>query len=387
VPFPPEFELAAACCRWPPSPDRDRAVAEAAARGDWLLFERVAARHRIEGLAWEALRRARVAVPEATASALRAAAASVALQNLELARESARLRQAMEEAGARPIFVKGVTLAILAYGSLGLKKGWDIDLLVPPGEVEQAATALDKCGYRLAIPAGQGARSRLADWHVHWKESVWTDGRSHVELHSRLSDNPEVLRGVGPDSPTEEVEVAPGLKLPTLQREALFAYLCVHGASSAWFRLKWIADVGALLGEAGEAEIERLYERSQALGAGRSAAQALLLCARLFGTPLPPRLEETLRTDRLNRWLLAVALRKLAGRTAVAELEEVRLGTATIHLMQLALLPGLRFKLGEFARQLVGPYDRLSVDLPPRLRFLYPAVAITRRALRRRDSL
>ena len=38
----------------------------------------------------------------------------------------------------------------------------------------------------------------------------------------------------------------------------------------------------------------------------------------------------------------------------------MRFGTATIHLMQFGLLPGLRFKLGELGRQLVDPADRVA---------------------------
>ncbi len=177
--------------------------------------------------------------------------------------------------------------------------------------------------------------------------------------------------------------MARGRFLPTLTTDELFAYLCVHGASSAWFRLKWIADVGALLAPSPPAGIERLYRRSQALGAGRAAAQALLLCGRLFGTALPPALLAELRADRTNRWLLAIALRKLAGRSLATELPETRFGTASIHLMQLGLLPGLKFKLGEIGRQLVDPADRAAFRLPRGLGFLYPLISLSRRLTRR----
>ena len=76
-------------------------------------------------------------------------------------------------------------------------------------------------------------------------------------------------------SPAQEVEIAPGIALPTLADEELFAYLAVHGASSAWFRLKWIADFAAILDARTGAEIERIYQKSQVLGAGRAAGQAL----------------------------------------------------------------------------------------------------------------
>lgn len=49
------------------------------------------------------------------------------------------------------------------------------------------------------------------------------------------------------ESARQLVEVACGIELPTLARDEPSAHLCVHGASSAWFRLKWITDLAALI--------------------------------------------------------------------------------------------------------------------------------------------
>lgn len=379
--LPREFELVTACCRWPPSAARDGAVLAAAEQVDWTLVARIAERNRVEGLVWSALRQAGATLPADIGRRLQAAADRIARQNLVLTAESLRLNGLLDRARVRHLFVKGISLGMLAYGSIGPKMGWDIDLLVPIDSLEPAAATLEAAGYRLLLPGGPKGRERLGLWHLHWKESVWvTPGsRLTVELHSRLNDNPLLLPGLGPDSPTQRVEVSRGRFLSTLRSDELFAYLCVHGASSAWFRLKWIADVGALLGPCPPPEIERLYRRSQEMGAGRAAAQALLLCERLFAIPLSPALAAELRSDRMNRWLVAIALRKLAGRTLTAELDEKLLGTGTIHLMQFALLPGLRFKYAELRRQLVNPADRIAVPLPKALGFLYPLVALARR--------
>ena len=110
-----------------------------------------------------------------------------------------------------------------------------------------------------------------------------------------------------------------------------------------------------------------------------AAALALLLCHRLFETPVPPALLAELRQERTTRWMLALSLRKLAGRSEARELEATRLGTATIHLLQLGLHKGLGFKLGELRRQLVSPYDRIAIPLPRALTFLYPAIFVFRR--------
>jgi hypothetical protein len=373
----PEFALAAACCRWPPSPEKDEAVREGAASVDWPLFLKVARRQRVEGLIWHALRQAGIDVPAAAAAGLQAAAQKIARQNLVNLAESARLRRALQEAGAEPLFVKGLTLARLAYGDIALKSGWDIDVLVERDAVDACADALESEGYRLIIPAGEVGRSRLAWWHDRWKESVWSNRArgTHVELHSKLVDSPRLLKGVGPSSPRQEVEVSGGVSLPTLRREELFAYLCVHGAGSGWFRLKWIADVGALLSGCSMEETRRLYRTSAELGAGRSAAQALLLCHFLFGTPIGPDLLAELRSRPMNRRLFRLALRNMAGRGVSTELSDLRFGTMGIHLNQLAMGPGWRYKTAEIWRQLANPEHRLATRLPPPFHLLVPLIA------------
>jgi hypothetical protein len=158
-----------------------------------------------------------------------------------------------------------------------------------------------------------------------------------------------LIPAVGITSPRQEVEVAPGITLPTLARDEVFAYLCVHGASSAWFRLKWIADLSALLSTCRVEEIERLYQRSQHLGAGRAATQALLLSATTFGTAAGSELERRLKGELANRWLADAAWGQLI---RDEEPTQFRFGTATSHLTQLFLLPGLGFRLRELWRQL-----------------------------------
>jgi hypothetical protein len=338
------------CCRWPPSPESRICVAAAAVRVDWTRFVRLARRHRVEGLAFRGLREAGVPAPEGLAEDAR----RVARRNLFFVAELIRLDTAFRAAGIDVIFVKGVTLAKLAYGDPGVKSGIDIDILVDPDAAQASALVLETAGYGLTMPAaGADTAAIVRRWHAHAKESVWRHEPSGtiLDLHTRLSDSEAMLPGVGMTSPRQAVELAPGRSLPTLASEELFAYLCVHGASSAWFRLKWLADVAALLAQRSSVEIDRLYAGSQALGAGRAADQALLLAGDLFGTRLSEELGRTLRSRRASRYLAAAAREMLIDER---EVTERRLGTLQIHLSQLLLRRGLAFKTKEAKRQLLG---------------------------------
>ena len=347
-----EFALAAACCAWPLTDERLQAIRGRSVSVDWALFAKAANLHRIEGLVWHALDKAGVDLPEPIRISLRNKAAGIARDNLLSAVESRRLAEAFSTAQVPLIFVKGLTLAVLAYESLALKKAIDIDLVVPSGHIAEAGEILTAAGYSVRKPR---ALSSLVSWHGHLKESVWVHPEKmfHVDLHTRLVDNPLLLQGVDPEAPARLVQVAPGISLPTLGEDALFSYLCVHGASSAWFRLKWLADVAALISHAPGAAVEDLYDRAHRLGAARAAGQALLLCRDVFGMRLPEGPVLAAEADPVVRWLCRSALRQMEAQCREEAMDR-RFGTVLIHLTQFALRPGYQFKLAELKRQLAS---------------------------------
>ena len=317
---------------------------------DWAQAAALARRHRVQALVWAGLAGGRGEIPEAVAEGLRGDASAIAARNLAAAAELARLKSLWSAKGPRVLWVKGLTLGALAYQQPMLKMSVDIDILVAFDDLEAAARLLRDAGYDAAEPRGLTSRIPLGRWHRAWKESVWRhrDKDIWLDLHSQLADRDDLIPTIGMESPVHEVEVTPGLTLPTLADEELFAYLCVHGASSAWFRLKWVTDLAAFLDGRPRAEIERLYQRSQQLGAWRAAAQALLLADRLYGTLEGSHLRRQLMADRANRRMLRIALRMLL---ADREPSHSRFGTALIHYNQLRLAPGIRPGIRLMVRQ------------------------------------
>jgi hypothetical protein len=346
-------------------------------------------RHRIEGLVHAAFRRAALRPPPTVEQALKAEAAEIARQNLVYAAESLRLHRVFAGAGLPMLFVKGLPLSKLAFGDIALKKAWDIDLLVRPTDVLEAASILRSAGYERTMPGGDEAE--FAIWCAICKESLWVHPAKGVavELHTRLLDNPLLLPGVDAAIPPLVVEVIADIGLPTLPRDELFAYMCVHGAAHGWSRLKWLADVAALIGRDTPPGIERLYRRSVELGAGRAPAQALLLCAQWLGTRLPAGLERELRRDRQVRWLVNQANRVMIGTPDEAELEQQLLGTVPILLGHFLLARGWRYKLAEARLKLGNAPDRLAMPRP--LRPFYPLLVVPawlwRRAKLKRGTL
>jgi len=374
-----EFRLTAACCQWPGSAARDEKLRELSARPiDWSLVMKLAERHRIQGLMHRALNEAGIEIPQPLRASLASAAEAIGRQSLVQSAESARLQRLLAAEGVRCIFLKGVPLAMLAYGTLGVKQAWDIDLLVDPGSAAVAIPLLQKAGYERAYPRPhEVSDERLLDWAAISKESMWVHPNSGIvlELHTGIVDNPSLLPGV-PGLP-QTVSIGSGIELATLATDELFAYICVHGAGHAWARLKWLADVGALLSRLDPAELERLYRSSVKLGAGRSPAQALLLCSSLLSLKLPEELEKELRRDPSNRLLERLAISAMSAHGAT-ELDDTVLGTVVINISHFLIGRGWRYKYGELARKTVNPEDRFTLPLPRCLHFLYPVLAVPR---------
>ena len=346
----PEFELVLACCRSAFAGARPDEVRPGAGELSWAKFVRLCRRHRVQGIVAKALRKNGISAPAEAAEAIGRDALSIAALNLRFAAAGVRLLDAFNQGSIPLLFVKGLTLSALAYGDPFVKMSSDVDILVEARDLGAAAALLTTLGYRPSAPAVESSSPALARWHARLKESIWlsSDGEVVIELHTRLADNPALVPNIGVTSPRQLVEIGSQGALPTLTTEDLFAYLCVHGASSAWFRLKWIADLAALVHQAGEEQIEGLYRSALARGAGRAPAQALLLADRLSLLSLPADLRSEMERDPVNRLLAGIAFRAL---THEAEPTQRSLGTVPIHLSQPLLLGGLRFKLGELVRQ------------------------------------
>ena len=268
------------------------------------------------------------------------------------AAESERIRQGLADSGLTFLFIKGVTLNILAYGSLGLKQAADIDLLIEPDAYEEACAVLAGLGYGCSTP-GPLPPDKLARWAGQVKDTVWShpERRIDVDLHQRLNANPQLLASVTAASPSQQVKVTPGITLPTLARDDLISYLCVHGTFSGWNRLKWIADLNALLQKEDEAGLERLHSHAASLGADRPLGCGLLLCHSLFRLPLQPALKARLQNSLPVRQLAKVGLGALTIGGAT-EITDRKFGTAPIHASNLLLSRGAGYKIADIRQKL-----------------------------------
>jgi hypothetical protein len=115
---------------------------------DWQVFVRLLQWHRLVPQAFATLQRLDPeALPAPVHHALQAHVQYNIQRNLALAAELVRLVQRLREHDIQALPLKGPTLAIYAYGNLGLRHAGDLDILVPQQALRQTIQVLQALGY------------------------------------------------------------------------------------------------------------------------------------------------------------------------------------------------------------------------------------------------
>jgi hypothetical protein len=171
----------------------------------------------------------------------------------------------------RPI--KGVRLVELLYPDLSWRPVGDIDLLVPPGQVQHAYAALKNLGCTdHASNWNADSLTRLTRQVDYAFPEIKL--RSHqglrVELHWHWT---------GESFPAGQ---------PTDDREAFLLYLCRHGAQHSWTLLRPVCDLELFSRRfGGELNWRRFDRLARESGWERACTASFEVCAMLFGRPAP----------------------------------------------------------------------------------------------------
>ncbi len=360
-----ELALLAACLRPMAMPDRTDAIARQAAMpfdADRLVD--LAHRHRVSGFVEHGLSAIGHVLPEPAAALLARRAAQSRLQSLRNAGEEIRVGRALTAAGIDAIFVKGSTLAMQAHRTLTLKTSWDIDVLIGRDRLDAACETLAALGYRLSILGGITDPVQIRRYLTAQKESEWyhDERGTVVELHTELGDNPAAIPTIGLPSPRVMVDLMPGMPLATLAPGPLFAYLVFHGAKHLWARLKWLADVAALLHDA---DVEALYREAVMLGAGRCPGLAIVLAHDLFDIAVPDALLDAIRSDRATRRLVRFCHAAIvADEDAEGWLMRPMRELIAFERSQLWLVPGLAYRWRAVRSLLGRPHAVAHLRVP-----------------------
>ena len=380
-PLPAEFRLTVACCVWPPSTMQQEHIQKCLHDGiDWQRFLRVIQRHRVTGLVYANLKTCSCPVPVQTMQVLGASARKQVIEGLVRSAEACRIVGRLESSGIPVAVLKGPPLAMLAYGDIGLRHSKDNDLLVEPERVIDAARQIEAAGYVRVKPHPAWTPDDIDAWRDVSKnfEYVLPASGAQLELHWRLTDNPYLTLEQLRRDTLQRVALTPQAALPTLAADDLLLYLCVHGAGHTWFRLKWLADVAALLRQGGPETFARLRQQAQESGLKRPVDLALELCRILFDTPLP----NDLTCDLSTRLLVRCCLDALTAGDGATEPDHRPFGTTRLALSSYLLTDDRRYRARQLKIDLTAGADAPS-SLPIWLQIVPRAAAWGWRRARR----
>ncbi|MBY8976570.1 nucleotidyltransferase family protein [Rhodobacteraceae bacterium NNCM2] len=215
-----------------------------------------------------------------------------ALTSLRDKAETLRLVTALEQAGCRPVLLKGWPLAERLYGSASLRHSKDIDLHFTVAEVPAALRCLEGLGYA-PLPAhatrGKLAASTAPALIAETNDIALTDRAGHmVELHWRLTHLSSWLKLSDiPDATATHPIDTSGVSVTVASDRACLIYLSVHGQLHMWGRLKWLADIARLVERRSDDDLTGDLALATQLGAGRAVRIAVRLSHLILGTRLP----------------------------------------------------------------------------------------------------
>ena len=328
---------------------------------DWEHFCAVMQKQRVGGLVYHSISRLPCgSVPEALLLRLQKTAKKIAFNSLRMTDQASRLVQRLEDVGIPAAVLKGSSLDVLAYGQFGIRQSKDIDLFIGEEHVEAADAMLSQLSFARIVPPASWSEEELHAFRQRRSHYEYAEAATgmQVELHWRLANNQHFGQQYLPPDTWQTVDLDGGRTLPTLGRIELSEYLCIHGASHAWFRLKWLADLAAIRRQGDELDAA-LIARAKQNGTSRAVGQALMLCRDLYGLPLP-RAAESGATVRLLAYLALKAM--LAGNGA-GELTEHRAVNTLVHASHFLLSAKPQYLATELRNEIFTPPAWTNVEI------------------------
>lgn len=373
--IPSEFELILECARFPPATEsRDRIHSLAALGLNWQVLIEIARHHQVIPLVVHGLHASSLKPPPEADLILQQAALANARECFKSIAEISRLVRLFGQQGVEMRVLKGPPLALAAYRDPSLRQAGDIDLLVSRRDIERADQILRSLGYNRTDEAAWMTRRRMHSYIAHQKEFEYDPpaSRPPIDLHWRFFRNPWIRSNAGIEDCGLDWINFSSERIPVLPIDRLFLYLAVHGALDGWLRLKWLADIAALLQSFSSNELESILERARHDGALEEVSAAILLANQWLGSPSPPAACLDARNAVVSR-IFAFSSRLLVANGCQPDRSQIPSSAWFLH--EWNLYPDTHARAELLERSLFRPrlWSRISLPDP-----LFPLYALLR---------
>jgi len=357
-------------------------AAEAGREIHWSELLHLAELHGLEPFLLKKLRKSTADIPSHNLATLEGNCSEIAARNLVLGRELVEVSAIFRRRGIDHLVYKGPLLAQALYDSLAMRPSRDLDLLVHPGQAEQAFTALKEIGYADKDNLNrrqQRASIRFATEQCFARELI------EVDLHWNLVPR-HVSRSLDIDGIWERMTFVPlfDAELPTLRAEDLFVALCLHAGEHAWSQLSHFSDLGRLVRVNPGFDWQLIHRQMKDANTRRTLDVTLLLLANYFGMAVPPDL---LRREMQVELIAASVAKEFWPVPERAPHKETSLPWIMQRCKGERLRDRIRWVTGTILTPTLADFQSLSLPAP--FQFLYPVLRLLRLTFRRsrRSSL
>ncbi len=369
--YSPEFELVLACLRWPHEAidgERIRSLARQPIRWPYLL--EIVNHHKVVPLFFRNLEAfASGYIPDEPAAVLRAGAVANAHTCRRRISQLLLLNRLFREQHIDLRIFKGIPLAITAFQDPALRDAGDIDLLVAEKDIFAAGEILRGEGYVRFEPRARLTPRRLQSYIAHQKDFSYDHSLAGVaiDLHWRLFRNPFLPANANLAKVGEDWLLLDSERISTLPAPRLLLYLCVHGALDGWLRLKWLADIAALLRIMTPEQLASTANAASEQQALPQFSAASILCQDLLGNDLPPGCLD--RNDSQVAHIVRFGKRLMTSNQYRPIREQIP--STQWFLNEFRLYNSRRYRLDLIHRSLFRPRVWRKFNLPDRLFPLY----------------
>lgn len=247
---------------------------------NWSYFVKLVIRHRVIEQVSVRLK-TEENIPDLVKQRLEAICQQQRLRLLMLAGETIRLSRELSAAGVGYAVVKGIPLAIDAYGGIAKRQCKDIDLWVDFVNWDQAVKILQNCGYCQTRPE-YSLTGFKRDYYLnrnHDFEFFHPQKKVQVELMFRVSylgvDFPQLS-----EVPLKQCNINNNAVM-SLEDNYHLLLLIVHGAIHAWHRLRWLLDIYLLIQQQ-KVDLEKLLTLAEQFECRAMVIQCLWLLNKVF---------------------------------------------------------------------------------------------------------
>lgn len=288
------------------------------------------------------------------------------LRTLYLAEELGRIAAIFSARGVAFAAFKGAALAVDLQGDPACREYRDIDLIVPPGQVAAAESALESLGY-LNDQGDRAFRGMFCAYQGQYSFGH-PDLDVSVDLHWTFTAAalPFPLRTEELWSDLKFLKIG-AATIPTLSDANLALLLAGHGTKEGWRSLGWICDFAAFVHARPGLDWPGLHKRARRQGCGDALLLGYVLANTLLGVAIPQGLASRLERNRRVHRIAAAIVGRLRADPARSDRH---------HLMDFALCDRARDRIKAAIRLGLTPTpgDYRAWPLPRALWPLYYVV-------------